>query len=77
MSLKDDFLKINTYEEYDKERNKFKSLNYQDDEIREHFVSLFPILNNDFEEGVMTELYKTPKKHINKEWWDVKYINIL
>lgn len=23
---------------------------------------------SDFEEGVMTELYKTPKKHINKEY---------
>lgn len=33
MSLKDDFLKIKTYEEYDQKREVFKDLDYSDKEI--------------------------------------------
>lgn len=44
MSLKDDFLKIKTYEEYDQKRELFKDLDYSDKEIFEHWGNLFPKL---------------------------------
>lgn len=60
MSLKEEFLKIKTYEEYDKKRERFRKLDFQDEEICQHFYELFPILEHSgFENGVITELYKT------------------
>ena len=42
MSLKQKFLKIKTYQEFDKRRNEFKNLNLQDTEISNHLKELFP-----------------------------------
>lgn len=61
MGLKDDFLKIKTYEEYDQKRELFKDLDYSDKEIFEHWGSLFPKLKkNGWEDGIIVEVYKEP-----------------
>lgn len=63
MSKKDEFLKISTYEEYDKRRYEFKNLDIRDEEILQHWDSLYPKLDNsDWKNGIMTELYKDPVK---------------
>lgn len=63
MSEKIEFLKIRTYEEYDKRRYEFKNLDIQDEEIREHFNVLYPKLEKSgWENGIITELYKEPPK---------------
>ena len=59
MSLKDDFLKIKTYEEYDQKREAFKDLDYSDKEIFEHWGNLFPKLKKSgWEDGIIVEAYK-------------------
>ena len=64
MSEKDEFLKVRTYEEYDKRRYEFKNLDIRDEEILQHLDSLYPKPDNsDWENGIMTELYKVPVKH--------------
>lgn len=63
MSKKDEFLKISTYEEYDKRRYEFKNLDIRDEEILQHWDSLYPKLDNsDWKNGIMTEVYKDPVK---------------
>ncbi len=63
MSLKEDFLMISTYEEYDRRRDEFITLDIQDKEIFDHWSKLFPTLdNNDFDNGIITEVYKKPRK---------------
>ncbi len=63
MSKKDEFLKIRTYEEYDKRRYEFKNLDIRDEEILQHWNSLYPKLDNsDWKNGIMTEVYKDPVK---------------
>lgn len=63
MSKKDEFLKIRTYEEYDKRRYEFKNLDIRDEEILQHWDSLYPKLDNsDWKNGIMTEVYKDPVK---------------
>ena len=63
MSKKDEFLKIRTYEEYDKRRYEFRNLDIRDEEILQHLDSLYPKLDNsDWKNGIMTELYKDPVK---------------
>uniref|UniRef100_UPI003FEE6370 hypothetical protein n=1 Tax=Roseburia sp. TaxID=2049040 RepID=UPI003FEE6370 len=64
MSLKDDFLKIKTYEEYDQKREVFKDLDYSDKEIFEHWGNLFPKLEKSgWEDGIIVEAYKdSPNK---------------
>ena len=58
MSLKQKFLKIKTYQEFEKRRNEFKNLNLQDTEISNHLKELFPSVDNsDFENGIITEVY--------------------
>ena len=41
MSLKDEFLKIETYEKFDRRREEFRELKY-DKEIGEHLDKIFP-----------------------------------
>jgi hypothetical protein len=65
MSLKEEFLKIKTYEEYDKRRDEFKNLDFKDWEIIKHLSNISPKSNIDvdnFKKGIMTEVYKTPPK---------------
>lgn len=63
MSLKDDFLRIKTYEEYDKKRDLFRKLDYRDEEIRQHWGSLYPKLKKSGREnGIIVEVYKEPPK---------------
>ena len=42
MSDKEEFLKVKTYEEYDRRRDEFKNLDVRDLEILNHFNDLFP-----------------------------------
>lgn len=59
MSSKEDFLKIRTYQEYDQRREEFKNLDLRDKEILKHLEKLFPkVDNSDFENGIITEVYK-------------------
>ena len=44
MSLRDEFMKLKTYEEWDTRREEFKSLNFKDREIIDHLDSLYPKL---------------------------------
>ena len=63
MNEKDEFLKIRSYEEYDKRRHEFKDLDFHDKEIHEHFNTLFLKQScKDWKNGIMTELYKDPVK---------------
>ena len=53
--MKEKFLAIQTYEEFDKRRAEFKELMMSDKEVREHVGKIFPRVSNTRE-----ELYKTP-----------------
>ena len=46
MNLKEKFLQVSTYQEFDKRRNEFKNLNLQDTEISNHLKELFPNVDN-------------------------------
>jgi hypothetical protein len=70
MSLREKFLKIKTYEEYDKRREEFKNLDFRDKEIIKHMSNISPKLHVDvdnFKKGIMTELYETPPKRTTNE----------
>ena len=71
MSLKDDFLKIKTYEEYDQKREAFKDLDYSDKEIFEHWGNLFPKLKKSgWEDGIIVEAYKALSyRQSEMIWW--------
>jgi hypothetical protein len=63
MSLREEFLKIKTYGEYDKRRDEFRSLDFRDKELIRHLDDISPISNIDidnFKKGIMTEVYKEP-----------------
>lgn len=64
MSLKEEFMKITTYEEWDTRREEFKSLNFRDRDIIDHLDSLYPKLIHSigFENGIFTEVYPKPKE---------------
>ncbi len=63
MSLKEEFMKITTYEEWNTRREEFKSLNFRDRDIIDHLDSLYPKLIHSigFENGIFTEVYPKPK----------------
>nr|WP_298054321.1 hypothetical protein [uncultured Lachnoanaerobaculum sp.] len=64
MSLRDEFMKLKTYEEWNARREEFKSLNFRDREIIDHLDSLYPKLPHSigYEKGIFTELYPKPKE---------------
>ena len=64
MSLKEEFMKITTYEEGDARREEFKSLNFRDRDIIDHLDSLYPKLPHSigYEKGIFTEVYPKPKE---------------
>lgn len=63
MSIKEDFLKITLYAEFDKRRNEFRNLDIQDTEVSKHLEELFPTVDNsDFENGIITEVYERHPK---------------
>ena len=64
MSLRDEFMKLKTYEEWNARREEFKSLNFRDREIIDHLDSLYPKLPHSigYEQGIFTELYPKPKE---------------
>ena len=45
MSLKEEFMKIITYEEWDKRRHEFKGLDAGDMEVRKHLNELYPTVD--------------------------------
>ena len=45
MSLKEEFMKIITYEEWDKRRYEFKGLDAIDMEVRKHLNELYPTVD--------------------------------
>jgi hypothetical protein len=61
MSLKDEFLKLKTYEEYDAVRDKFRSL-AMDEDVAKHYDEIFGkcYVGGDIKNGLIEELYKTP-----------------
>lgn len=59
MTLKEEFLKITSYEEYDKIRNHFRNLDIQDKEVIEHLNQLYPKFDSsDFDKGIIVEVYE-------------------
>lgn len=60
-SKKEEFLKLKTFEEFDKRRNEFDDMKW-DAELSEHFHTLLLQDANDFDEdGLIIEAF-TPKK---------------
>lgn len=61
MSLKEEFLQIKTYEEYEPQREKFRSI-VRDKEVLEHLNMLYGegYVGGDIEHGLIEEVYKTP-----------------
>ena len=61
MSLKEELLQIKTYEEYEPQREKFRSL-VRDKEVLEHLNMLYGkgYVGGDIEHGLIEEVYKTP-----------------
>lgn len=61
MSLKADFLKIKSYEEFNEQREKFKDLKY-DEEVLNHMDKLFGngYVGGDIENGLIEEVQKHP-----------------
>ena len=68
MTLKEEFLSITSYEEYDKQREKFRSLP-RDSEVRAYLDKLYGpgYVGGDIANGVIEELYKPGKRHIGEE----------
>ena len=64
MSLKEEFIKITTYEEWDKRRHEFKGLDAGDMEVRKHLNELYPTADNSgHEKGIVKDyFYKIDKK---------------
>lgn len=59
MSLKEDFLNVQTYSEYNQRREEFRNLDIHDEEVLNHLKELFPkVDNSDFKNGIITEVYK-------------------
>ena len=54
MTDKEKFLTIDTYEEFDRRREEFKSLKMSDEDVRNHMAKIFPKCY-----GGKEELYKT------------------
>ena len=61
MSLKEELLQIKTYEEYEPQREKFRSV-VRDREVLEHLNMLYGkgYIGGDIEHGLIEEVYKTP-----------------
>lgn len=61
MSLKEELLQIKTYEEYEPQREKFRSV-VRDREVLEHLNMLYGkgYIGGDIEHGLIEEAYKTP-----------------
>ena len=64
MSLKEEFMKITTYEEWDKRRHEFKGLDAGDTEVRKHLNELYPTADNSvYENGIVKDyFYKIDEK---------------
>lgn len=63
MNLKTEFMKITTYQEYDKKREESRNLDIRDSEVINHLKELYPTVDNsDFENGIITEVYKNTVK---------------
>ncbi len=59
MNIKEKFLEVKTYEEFDKRREEFRGIDVSDKEILDHLDSLFPKVDNtDFKNGIIVEVYK-------------------
>ena len=68
MNLKEVFLNITSYEEYNKQREKFGTLP-RDAEFLSHLDKLYGsgYVGGDIANGVIEELYKPGKRHIGEE----------
>ena len=60
MSLKEEFMKITTYEEWDKRRREFKGLDASDTEVRKHLNELYPTADiSGYEKGIVKDYFYT------------------
>ena len=64
MSLKEEFMEITTYEEWDRRRDEFRGLDAGDMEIRKRLNELYPRLQHSIYDsnGIFTEVYPKPKE---------------
>lgn len=59
MTVKEKFLSIKTYKDFDMRRNEFKNLDVRDPEVRQHFYVIFPTLDNSaYENGIIEDVFK-------------------
>ena len=58
MSLKEEFMKITTYEEWDRRRDEFKGLDAGDMEVRKHLNELYPTADiSGYEKGIVKDYF--------------------
>ncbi|MCM1145713.1 MAG: hypothetical protein NC407_13515 [Lachnoclostridium sp.] len=53
----EEFLKIQTYEEYDKRRGEFKELLQTEPRAEKHMCELFPEIDNEISDGIIREVF--------------------
>ena len=62
MTVKEKFLSIKTYEEFDSKREEFKDLDTTDAEVLKHFEEISPTVDNsDFENGIIVDVHKNKR----------------
>lgn len=61
MTMKEEFMKIQSQDEYLEKRKKFRGLDFSDEEVREHFCKLMYIPKNEMavsSEGLQIAILK-------------------
>lgn len=68
MTLKEKFLAVKDYAEFDKRREEFRYIDMSDQEIRDHVGTLFRTSNsNAYQEGIFEDVfYKEPPERRKK-----------
>ncbi len=58
MSQIDEFMKIQSWSEYEDRKEEFSDIDYKNDNVQKH---LREIMANDAKKGIIVELYKKPR----------------
>ncbi len=55
--LAEEFLKISTWEEFDRRREEFRELSPKEPGVAQHFNSLLPDVDDRIEDGIIHEVF--------------------
>lgn len=55
--MSEEFLKIQTYEEFDRRRSEFKGLKVTEPGVREHMNKISPYVDNEISDGIIREVF--------------------